>query len=239
MAPIENLGTQQAFALIEEMSSARNLLGYGTRVVRTAQFIDTTRDPILTMLSIGVEKLLKMALGLTILDETGAWPSRDVMRDEFRHGLLRMDAALREKLRDGIVGKEYEPYIRGVLEKVENDPVWPAVLAALDMYGQSGRFYFLDQLGSAPQNRDSPDGYWDAIEQAALANPVLRTQFDAALASGDSDEWDAFIVALNGTIADSVTRWWEMIAILGRHGVLGTSGKVFGFEVHPDAVGTQ
>jgi hypothetical protein len=47
--PIEKLATQQGFALIEEMDSARNLLAYGERVIRTAAFIETTRDPSFTV----------------------------------------------------------------------------------------------------------------------------------------------------------------------------------------------
>lgn len=227
-------------ALIEEMDSARNLLNYGERVIRTAAFIETTRDPILTMLSIGAEKLLKLALGLSILDESGAWPSQATMKNEFRHGTKLMDAALRERLRVGIVGREYESYIAGLLGAVESDLIWPAILDALDTYGRSGRFYNLDMLGEQPQSWDSPIGYWDSIESAALASDAeLNARYHAALASGDQPEFDEFLSALNAKIADSLHRWWEMIAVLGRHGVLGETGKVFGFEAHPDAVGRQ
>lgn len=66
--PIVDLDRQQGFALISEMTSTRNLLAYGIRVIRTGAFIETTRDPILTMLSIGVEKLYKLTLGLIALE---------------------------------------------------------------------------------------------------------------------------------------------------------------------------
>jgi hypothetical protein len=41
---IEHLDNQKAFALIGEMTSTRNLLGYGVKVLRGARFIETTRD---------------------------------------------------------------------------------------------------------------------------------------------------------------------------------------------------
>ena len=75
-----NLNQKQTLALIEEMTSTRNLLAYGVRVVRTGAFVSTTRDPILTMLSIGVEKLYKLTLGLIALDVDKQWPSAKVMR---------------------------------------------------------------------------------------------------------------------------------------------------------------
>lgn len=39
-----NPNQKQTLALIEEMTSTRNLLAYGVRVVRTGAFVSTTRD---------------------------------------------------------------------------------------------------------------------------------------------------------------------------------------------------
>lgn len=64
------------------MTSTRNLLAYGIRVIRTGAFIDTTRDPILTMLSIGVEKLYKLTLGLIALDCDHKWPTKTEMQKQ-------------------------------------------------------------------------------------------------------------------------------------------------------------
>ena len=64
----------------------------------------------------------------------------------------------------------------------------------------------------------------------------MNARYQASLASGDQAEFDEFLSALNAKIADSLHRWWEMIAFLGRRGVLGDTGKVFGFEADPDAV---
>ena len=56
----DGLSQSQALALIAETTSARNLLGYGIRALRQSEFLETTIDPVMTMLSIGVEKLQKM-----------------------------------------------------------------------------------------------------------------------------------------------------------------------------------
>ena len=53
----DELTMQQSLNLEQESDSAKHLLSYGVRTLRTAAFIETTRDPIMTMLSIGVEKL--------------------------------------------------------------------------------------------------------------------------------------------------------------------------------------
>lgn len=94
---IVDLDRQQGFALLAEMTSTRNLLAYGIRVVRTGAFIDTTRDPILTMLSIGVEKLYKLALGLIALDRDHRWPTKSEMQKQ-GHKLVPMHAAVMTEL---------------------------------------------------------------------------------------------------------------------------------------------
>ncbi|TDQ02306.1 hypothetical protein AXZ95_0579 [Leifsonia sp. 115AMFTsu3.1] len=239
--PFPGLTTTQTLALLAEINSARNLLAYGERVVRTAPFADTTRDPSLTMLSIGVEKLLKVSLGLSILNATGSWPSAQTMKSEFRHGLKQMDANLRTRLRDGVRGKEYEHFISGLLQTLEDDPIWPAILDALDRYGRSGRFHYLDILGDEPQRLEDPARMWDEAENIAVdSNAELEAMRSRALEDlRDQTLWDSFITALNNTIADSIHRWWEVICVLGRHGVLGDDNRAFGFEAHPDSVGRQ
>lgn len=235
---IVGLTRDQGFALIFEMGSTRNLLGYGIRTVRTAAFIETTRDPILTMLSIGVEKLFKLALGLISLDADATWPDRNTMQNKYRHNLIDMWDALLGELRTRSM--DSTDYVKGLLAEVENDPIVPPLLEALDMYGRSGRFYYLDLLAENPQSFDNPSGYWNQIDAAALLEPGLKAKFHVASADvSNQAAWDDFHSSLHGAVADSVERLWTMIAVLGRNNVMGETGSTFGFEVHPDMVGRQ
>ncbi len=165
-----HLDRQQGFALLAEMTSTRNLLAYGIRVIRTGAFIDTTRDPIFTMLSIGVEKLYKLTLGIIALDRDHRWPVKTEMQKQ-GHKLVPMHTTVMNELRARTVDKS--EYVRGLLADVDNDPVVLPIIEALDMYGRMGRFYYLDELGAAPQSV-SPDEGWQNIEHAALADPAKR-----------------------------------------------------------------
>jgi hypothetical protein len=49
-------------------------------LIRTGSFIETTRDPILRRLSIGVEKLYKLTVGLAALDRDRKWPNATEMK---------------------------------------------------------------------------------------------------------------------------------------------------------------
>ena len=208
--PIVDLDQQRAFALIAEMTSTRNLLAYGVRVVRTGAFIDTTRDPILTMLSIGVEKLYKLTLGLAALDRDRSWPTKTRMKAN-GHKLADMHEAVIAELQVRTAGKS--DYVRGLLAAVQADPVIPPLIAALDMYGRMGRFYYLDLLGDDPQQWESPDGYWQRIEAAALIEPELAATYATAMADvSNSQAWDRFYTSLNERIAIAIERLWIMIA---------------------------
>ena len=235
--PIVDLGQQQAFALISETTSTRNLLAYGVRVVRAGAFIETTRDPILTMLSIGVEKIYKLTLGLAALDRDHSWPTKAHMTAN-GHKLADMHEAVIEELHVRTADKS--DYVRGLLTQVRADPVIPPLIAALDMYGRMGRFYYLDLLGDDPQKWEGPDGYWERIEAAAITEPELAAAYATATTDVSNNQvWDRFYRALNERIAIAIERLWIMIAVCGRNHALGETGGVFGFEVHPDAVGRQ
>lgn len=234
---ISGLTTAQELAFISEMNSARNLLAYGVHVVRSAPFIETTRDPILTMASIGLEKLHKLTIGLLALDNIGSWPSKDEMRGR-SHNLTEMHRFVMDELRLRVA--DSTAYVRGLFDDVESDPVLPALVDALDMYGRSGRFYYLDLLGERPQAWESPNDYWQRIEDAAMKDHRLSELMANALADlSDKARWDAFLQALNGRVAGSLEGLWTMVAVAGRNHLLGEAGGVFGFEVHPSAVGTQ
>ncbi|MCD4850584.1 MULTISPECIES: hypothetical protein [Micrococcaceae] len=234
---IPHLDREKAFALIEEMSSARNLLAYGTRVVRTAAFLETTRDPILTLLSIGVEKLYKLTLGLASLDTNQSWPTIGQMKG-FGHNLADMHSSVMAELSARTATST--EYVRGLVAEVEADPVVIPLIATLGRYGRSGRFYHLDRLGDAPQPWDSPGEYWQRMEDTVVQDHQVAAAYTAALeASSNNALWDHLASSINQRIADTVERLWTMIAVCGRNHALGEAGTTFGFEIHPSAVGRQ
>ena len=160
---IEGLDERQQLALIAEIDSTRNLLAYGLRALRTDALIDNIRDPILTVLSIGLEKLYKLALGLAALDDNGRWPPVSVMRGH-GHGVKNMHEKVWRELRKRTGGNIY---LIQLMDAATEDPILVPMVDCLDMYGLQGRFYFLDLLGDEPQQRDAPQRCWIAVETAA------------------------------------------------------------------------
>jgi len=68
----DELSMLRRINLIKESDSAKHLRAYGVRALHTSALIETTRDPIMTMLCIGLEMLLKLSLGLLHVEEQRA-----------------------------------------------------------------------------------------------------------------------------------------------------------------------
>ncbi|XKH55534.1 hypothetical protein LG293_09680 [Citricoccus nitrophenolicus] len=225
---------KQGFALIAEMDSTRNLLAHGIRTLRTGDFVETTRDPVLTMLSIGVEKLYKLTLGLTALDREGSWPNKQQMKSH-GHDLDAMHQAVLEELQTRSADKS--EYVRTLLADIEADFVIPPLIAALSRYGRGGRFHYLDLLGDAPDKWDSPIGYWQRVEQAAMQEPHLIAALNDAMgAPADSELWTRAHGGTQDRIASALEGLWETIAVCGSNNMLGPAGKLFGSALHPRSV---
>lgn len=125
------------------------------------------------------------------------------------------------------------------LAEVEHDPVVAPIIDALDMYGNQGRFYYLDHLGDSTQ-AVSPDQVWQHIEDAAMTDPRVAALYrDEHRDPRDSEAWDRAGQALRERTAIALERVWIVVAVSGRHRVLGETGTTFGFEVHPEFVGRQ
>lgn len=146
---VDELTPKQELAFLREIEGTRNLLAYGLRTIREGAFIETTREPIFTMLSIGVEKLLKLALGCSQLSTTSSWPSKGWMKSQ-GHGSAEMRASLLGVL-DGLEVPISE-FVSNLRDQCEGSALQGEIVRVLDTYGRWGRFYYLDRLGGVDQD---------------------------------------------------------------------------------------
>ncbi|MFS0852551.1 hypothetical protein [Microbacterium sp. 179-I 3D4 NHS] len=225
----DELSMLQEIHLSQESDSAKHLIAYGVHALRTAAFIETTRDPIMTMLSIGVEKTLKLSLGLRNVEDTGTWLPARILKNEYRHDLIKMEQLLREVIRANLEHATHRSFVDEALAAVDADPVWPHLVAALNRYGQEGRFYNLDALADNPQREESPSTYWDVAERAALDDDDdLHALFQQMLE--DFSLSAEFYKRLNVRMADSLRRFRDLVGLAAVQGVLGERAKAWGHE---------
>lgn len=234
----DGMSREQVFALIFETTSARNLLGHGIWTLRNAAFMETTLDPIMTMLSIGLEKMMKMALGLLSVADTGTWPPHTRFQSHWRHDLVLMNSELVPALGARLHLATHRPVVEPKLAAIESDPAWGPILDALTRYGVSGRFYYLDQLAERPQAGEQPKALWDQAERELIrADPALDAAFHAAAAR--PLEFEAFLQRLEGRMAQTIEDYWELLCFAGMHRMLGQRGVSWGTDARPDMVGRQ
>lgn len=226
-----DLNPEQQLALIQETASIRYVLDSGDRLLRAPGPLERERDAIFACTSIGVEKLAKVALCLIEIAEGRPWPAVSELNKSSRgwgHASAAMDTRLRDGLSSRVEGLEHEDLLKRMLCTVEQDQVWRHVVRTFEAYSTNGRFYHLDALAMAPLNEDrDPTTHWERAERAAIS----RSQ---TLRDLSEEDWDAFEAELLATVADSIRRWWSLVALAGMHGALGACGVSFGADVLPD-----
>lgn len=222
------LTKDQQFALIFETSSVQALLRHGVDQLLKVRYVDADIDPVLTTLSIGVEKLMKLTWGLLEVAAGRSWPAKTVMQEQ-GHGVESLNELIDQHL-GAAVGLPAQPWVQGLRDRVNNDPYWALILSALDSYGRSGRFYYLDQLAEQPQSWQSPRDDWDDLEQA-ISND--RPELLADL-TGSNEDWRRPRTEINAVIAVSVTAWWEMIFRFWIQGAAGQFGKQHSTAINPN-----
>lgn len=224
------LTTAQKSALLFEAHAARQLLGHGCHLLASSHGIDGKFDPLATSWSIGVEKTLKVTLGLAALSRGEKWPNGQT----FGHNLVDMNAKLLEHLNQWQQDAPQSPWLAGLLAGVRDDPIWPALLVVLDTYARNGRFVYLDRLAEVTEPPDEPRPLWHDVEMTALTvRPDLKR-----LLHGDPTatiaEFNAGLLEMNCAITRSLTSWWFTVTRVGRFNAYGPQSRQFTPELEPD-----
>lgn len=226
------MNADREWAKIFEQDAVVRLLSHGVHTLRGTKYVDPVVDPVLTVWSIGAEKLLKLSLGFLRESRSQPWPSHGEMRTEYGHQIAKMDEYLRTELRSWVAQRQ-SAYLRSLTDRVDDNSVWPHLRTAIDIYGRAGRFHHLDTLAGKRSSDQNPRQAWQSAELAAseeLSNLDAGDGGDAELSIAALDQ---FAKDVNALIAQSVVDWWFMITRAAMHGFLGEEGKRFGSATGP------
>lgn len=226
---------QWLLGLLPEINSARSVLASADRLLRQDGSLERDLDAILATYSIGVERLMKLALGTAAVSRGEGWPQKmGFTREGWGHALDEMDDRLRTDLRTEIKCGDWErkPLLSSWICTIDNDPVWAAVVRALRNYADAGRYHHLDQVsGKEIKSRPSSE-MWGEAERAAISNSAsLKAHYQRTL---DGADFAPFERELREEVADSIKRWVSIICLFGFHGVLGDDWRVIGASALPD-----
>lgn len=223
-----------ASGILPEIYAAQSALATGDRLLRADVPLERDLSGILAVYSIGVERLLKLALGMCEIALGHPWPTMNSTRNGWGHAIASMDERLREKLRALIDSGEFEhaDMLRSWLCTLEHDLIWHAVVVTLEAYADKGRYHHLDTVAGGTVASPNPTQLWDDVEKAAIAmRPALAAQYAGVL---NGDPWEPFELALTTEVANSILRWEAIITAAGMHGVYGADGKTLGSAGLPE-----
>jgi hypothetical protein len=216
-------------ALSKELDAAASLLAHGVRILQIDGYSVLDAPAVLACLATGVEKLLKLTVGMVAIEETGTWPDKKTMAERYRHAILDLDRNARAAIANRIGEGTAPGYIRQLLDSVDNDAVVAVVLQTLDSYARKGRFYNLDMLADEPQPDPSPSELWhDGVETKILLADVSLLEQVA-----DPEKYAAGRQRLNGKIVASIEGWWELYYRAWVTGVVGSWAKVWASQLDP------
>ena len=221
--------------LLPEVNSARSVLASADRLLRQDGALERDLDAVLATYSIGVERLMKLALGTAAVSRGEGWPTKmGFTREGWGHALDEMDERLRSELREAVEAGDWErkEMLRSWICTIDNDPVWAAVVRTLRNYADAGRYHHLDQLAGKEVSSRSSSEMWDDAERVTVASsPSLASHHQRTTEGAD---FAPFERELRAEVADSIKRWVSIVCLCGFHGVLGEDWRVIGASALPD-----
>lgn len=194
----------QYAALAREADDAAGTFSHGLALLRRLHTSARDSAAVFALLAIGAEKMLKLAIGLTAIEDSGPWPSKHHMQNQLGHRIALLDRTARHNLTRRHSHGTAPGHMSSTLHTLDNDALLSPMLAALDSYATGGRFFNLDTLAASPQQQPSPAEQWELVLNDILANdPDTLTKIAAP------DTYEQGRQALNRPIADSLQRWWQ------------------------------
>ena len=209
-------------ALSKEADDATGLFSHGLALLRRLHTSVRDSAAVFALLSTGAEKLLKLAVGITSIEETAKWPSRNFMQKKMRHRILLLDQTAREALRRRRDHGTAPGHMDRGLAVLDADVLLSPMLAALDRYGSEGRFFYLDTLADNPQPQPPPAELWDQV-----LHQVLSADPDTLYMIADPKTYAEGRRAMNKPIADSMQRWWQTYQRGWTNGVVGWRAQMW------------
>ncbi|MEV6851936.1 hypothetical protein [Actinoplanes sp. NPDC051411] len=214
----------RAAAMIRECNDAASLFSRGLEAARAIRSDYADAVVVMSLLALGSEKMLKLTIGFAALDRGDPWPRKKYMRDEVGHQVKIADQ--RARLLLDLHAGTARGWLDDLKKAVAQNPVVPAVIESLNMFGDGGRFYFLDVLAETPQPGDSPQSLWTDLTSAiATRDPALLIDL------GSVERADRARLRLNETIVDAMTAWWGLYVAAWRTGAVGQEAQRHAHEL--------
>lgn len=219
--------TQPWMLLVTEIDAAASLLDHADSILREIRFSNEDLEPLLTVWSIGAEKLLKLTIGAIHASEHGSWPTVKAMRDDYGHKILKLDAECRSLIGHRLNSATHRRVVEAELAAVAGDRVITPCLELLTRYADKGRFYYLDHLANSPQPDPAPTELWDEL-LTGIGNEDPDTTF-----AGTQPEIELSIRRTFEQVRTALRAWRTLYYRAWIQGICGEDARGYGWRLEP------
>jgi hypothetical protein len=223
----DGLTAAQGVALQIEAHSIQNLLRDGYRSIRGIRRIAASADSVFVVASVGVEKAMRLMLGLGDVRERGQWPPAARIQG-WGESLAELDASLEETLTRSAPAAAHPEYSALLLAGHRSDRLWHLFLHVLDRYGSSPQFAVIDRLGEVNGSWEAPLETWSRLEFAILSQ---RSTLAEVLSSPFESE--AGREEVSAQAARTLLRLWNLIHQFCVEGCFGERGAILSVQLAP------
>lgn len=120
----------------------------------------------LLLLSTGLERLLKIVLHLRALETTGAFLSRDEMKNRYGHNLVGLcNAVVTECFTPEHLTR---PATQADLRFVRDDPILRPMLELLSDFATADRYIYMNGISDPGDTAEWPERRWQELESSTL-----------------------------------------------------------------------
>jgi len=216
----DDLASRQAWVpLWRELADSSALLDRGDEMIETYKWSERDAPPIIAVLAMGSERLVKLSYGLATDDWHGVRARG--------HRLADLDDECRKIMR----ANAPTAYVHDLISGVDADGLLADLLRLLQVYADQGRFYNLDMLRGLAVASDSPEMLWRDL-RASLSQTYRHLY---GVHDVRTDHGVAVIEAAhNAALRRSLYRWRELYYRAWINGACGPLAKRFSGEINPD-----
>jgi hypothetical protein len=130
--------------------------------------------PAFTCMASGVERMLKLNLGLIALADGDAWPAK-ALRNTYAHHLDTLALDVRDQMERRVDGATGPSFIRCLMTEVETDPYWLPLMNVLQEWADShGRYRDFSILGGSIPATAAPVELWREISSVESTDVVCE-----------------------------------------------------------------
>jgi hypothetical protein len=205
----------QGFYLTQELEQSILVIEHGLAMLQRNRVDRPKHFVFLTLLSSGLERLMKIILCLHTIETEGRFLSESEFKD-FRHDLAKLLQSVVDKcftakyLKRPVAGKD--------LYFIKHEEVLKEMLKVLSDFAKRDRYIFMDGISKPAMNHEWPDRRWEEIERKVISPDQYPTTMD-------EQRIDASQALANRTLVSCLERLLRALARLFTLAEIGQEGR--------------